>query len=146
MMLFSRWSICKNQQIITARTQFSPFPSKTNNDVSEKLWSLAYIYIYIYLFVYSFALYMYFAYIFFWGMLHQAEFMAGPRLPGAQFFDLDGVATPHSTPASVCWWNNRGRIYVCKNMYMWLYVYNIYIYYLYGIYIYIICVYILVWL
>ena len=108
------------------------------------MWDILilYIYIYIYLFVYSFALYMYFAYIFFfWGVLHQAEFMAGPRLPGAQFFDLDGVATPHSTPASVCWWNNRGRIYVCKNMYMWLYVYNIYIYTIYTVYIYILFVY-----
>lgn len=28
----------------------------------------------------------------------QAEFMAGPRLPGAGFFDIDGVATPHSVP------------------------------------------------
>eukprot|EP00434_Breviolum_minutum_P036879 symbB.v1.2.032691.t2/scaffold3956.1/size49429/4 len=26
----------------------------------------------------------------------QAEFMAGPRIPGAGFFDIDGVATPHS--------------------------------------------------
>lgn len=28
----------------------------------------------------------------------QAEFMAGPRIPGAGFFDIDGVATPHSVP------------------------------------------------
>ena len=24
--------------------------------------------------------------------------MAGPRIPGAGFFDIDGVAMPHSTP------------------------------------------------
>ena len=35
--------------------------------------------------------------------------MAGPRIPGAGFFDIDGVATPHSTPPQLVFHTIHGN-------------------------------------
>ena len=70
--------------------------------------------------------------------------MAGPRLPGAGFFDIDGVATPHSTGVQPwrtvsmvkTWEGNLSDpfgsfriLLILRNIYLFFtYTYNIYIY------------------